>query len=325
MGSHATFSVVRKGYDKAEVDNHLRSLRLAGRQVNDELQARVERLEAELADARKREEAVQITLVAATKTREEMLEVAQIELTQEAHQARTSAEDIVSDAQFEAFRLVTQAKKDAEATINAAQEEAAVMVAHPEPIPAPEAQDTAAVREAVEAQARARIEEIRIEALSTIREIRKEAEEVISSRDARITELRAKIDGATAATANEVPTTAPIETASIEPPATTSPPADSAVDDEEEDRTREKVREAGRPMANEDMLDDSDAMPLSDRPVRGSFYSRRSARLPRIGTEAANGALAAVSAMRTKSRGELEERAEGVPGDAEEDMAMQSV
>jgi len=58
---------------------------------------------------------------------------------------------------------------------------------------------------------------------------------------------------------------------------------------------------------------------------RGSFYSRRSARLPRIGAEAASSALAAVSAMRAARTGDDNDIEIVVTeGDPDRDVAMQT-
>lgn len=310
MGSDLTFSVVRKGYDIAEVDNHLRSLRRASHHGSDELQIRIDQLESELAEAQRREEAIQLTLVAATQTKAQMLQAAHVELDQAANQARSSADDIVSEAQFEAFRLVTQAKEDAEATIRAAQEEAARIATQPA---APAA--AAATPQPVDEEALVRMEQARDEAIATIRAIREEAEEVIAERDRKITMLQAQL---TEASEQTVSTEAPAEfmvEAVIAPP--TQIP--DALEEEQTEATARGHETAGVPRV---AVEDTDVQPLSDRPARGSFYSRRSARLPRIGSDAANGALAAVSAMRSKARDQ--EDAEGVSGDPTEDMAMQT-
>lgn len=313
MGSDLRFSVVRKGYDIAEVDNHLRSLRRASHHGSDELQIRIDQLEAELAEARKREEAVQLTLVAATQTKEQMLQAAHVELDQAASQARSSADDMVSEAQFEAFRLVTQAKEDAEATIQAAQAEAA-RIATQKPDAASPAAEAVAASE-VNAEALSKLEQARDEAIATIREIREEAEEVIAERDRKITMLQAQLDEASEQTlSTEVPTDA-IAEAAIAPPIQIP----DALEEEPTEPTVRGDEPAGVPRVT---VEDTDVQPLSDRPARGSFYTRRSARLPRIGSDAANGALAAVSAMRSKSRDQ--EDAEGVPSDTTEDMAMQT-
>jgi cell division septum initiation protein DivIVA len=326
MGSDTTFSVVRKGYDIAEVDSHLRSLRREGHLGNEELQTQVEQLEAELDEARKREEAVQITLVAATQTKQEMLVDAQNELNQAADDARTSADSIVSEAQFEAFRLVTQAKEDAEATIRAAQAEAVGIAAGPRPAEDSAAQDALAIRESVEAQERARMEEMKAEAFATIREIREEAEEVIAARDVQISALQAQIDAATEHTSSPPE---PHYAARVEALMTTPAAAATATHDvphahQEEEPLPDTVRDDEPARVPDVALEDTDVTPLSDRPARGSFYSRRSARLPHIGSDAANGALAAVSAMRSKYREAAEEGAEEAPSDPTEDMAIQT-
>jgi len=338
MSKDATpFAVVRRGYDISEVDNHLRSLRRESQQGNEDLDTHVASLEAQLVDARKREEALLMTLVAATKTKEEALVAAQGELNEAADKARVSAESIVSEAQFEAFRLLTQAKEDAEATLEAAQAQAAGSSAGSHSSAALSEEEANRIRVEARAEAEALLEEMRIEALDTIREIREESEQIISARDANIASLRTEIVAmrertTPAAMVNDQPQAKAggalqeLLANATEDAGTPDPilqPSAVPIASSEEEQSRQ-MADAASPRATGMTVDDTDALPLSDRPARGSFYSRRSARLPRIGTDAANGALAAVSAMRSKGRDTSLEDDEGVPLNPEEDMAMQT-
>ena len=99
---------IRNGVERSESDRRRAVTR------REELTGRIEQLEADLAEARKREEAVNLTLVTATRTKEELMGDAQEAVAEAEEAAKKQAEKIISDAQYEAFRLVTQANTDAE-------------------------------------------------------------------------------------------------------------------------------------------------------------------------------------------------------------------
>jgi len=100
------FPLVEKGYDPTQVDEYLASQMLQLREQFDSATGRVTELEADLAAAREREDAIQLTMMAATRARDELLD-----------KARDDADTIIGEARREAFVLVTESRKDADRTI----------------------------------------------------------------------------------------------------------------------------------------------------------------------------------------------------------------
>ena len=76
-GPTTDFPFVEKGYDPSEVDEYLASQMLQLRKQVDSATSRISELESELEAARSREDAVRLTMVAATKTRDELVEQAE--------------------------------------------------------------------------------------------------------------------------------------------------------------------------------------------------------------------------------------------------------
>ncbi len=115
-----SFDAARKGYDREQVDRFIEQLHAEyGRELA-EANRKIAELEELVAEFKEREEAIHLTLVAATKTKEQMIAAAQEKLDE----ATAEADKIRSQAQFEAFRLVTEARQDADQLIADAQAEA---------------------------------------------------------------------------------------------------------------------------------------------------------------------------------------------------------
>ena len=120
----ADFPFVRRGYDPDTVDVFLTELRTKWMLRLDQTTSDMAILQKELEEARRREEAIHLTFVAATRTKEEMLEAAGRELDEARAVAKEDADRIVSEAQYEAFRIVTEARQEAEAAITEARRDA---------------------------------------------------------------------------------------------------------------------------------------------------------------------------------------------------------
>ena len=107
-GSRASvdFPLVEKGYDPSKVDEYVANQMLQLREQVDAAAARIVELEDELQAAKEREDAIQLTMMAATKARDELLE-----------KAKQDAEEIVADARRVAFVLMTESRNDADRAI----------------------------------------------------------------------------------------------------------------------------------------------------------------------------------------------------------------
>ena len=105
-GATADFPLVEKGYDPSKVDEFVATQMLQLREQLDAAAARIVQLEDELQAAKEREDAIQLTMMAATKARDELLD-----------KAKENAEEIVADARRVAFVLMTESRSDADRAI----------------------------------------------------------------------------------------------------------------------------------------------------------------------------------------------------------------
>jgi cell division septum initiation protein DivIVA len=360
------FPVVRRGYDIREVDQFVVGIDTVWEARLNEAAARIKRLELELEEARRREEAVHLTLVTATKTKEELMQAAQRDLTDATGNAREQAEKILSEAKFEAFRLVTEANKDAEQIIARARDE----VGDIERIEIPDADidalraeakaDADRIREAAradaerilaeaQADAESKVAAAQSEALKMLTEIKDESERMVEERDRELVRMREQFEQdhsnaiariqtlqivaadlehrlqnvASSALGEIQAITTEIPTVQISPPQANAPTQQDAA--YQEDPPLDSIPEAATAESQPEAAAASERPAPQEEQAKGSFYSRRSARLPRIGAEAASGALAAVSAMRAARAG-LDDDIEIVvsEGDPEKDVAMQT-
>ena len=197
------FPVLRKGgVDPSAVEAHLTEIRRYFEQKVAAAQARYANIEIELEEARKREEAVHLTLVAATKTKEELLTNAQREADQMVasskeqadHMVTSSkeqAESLLAEAKKEAFRLVSEARESAEDAAGSAREEAKRIKTEAEE--AAEATRNAARREAIEMidTVESDTNALMVAQEATISDMRRKYEEEEAELAARVEVLRA--------------------------------------------------------------------------------------------------------------------------------------
>ena len=124
-GSTTDFPLVEKGYDPNKVDEYLATQMLQLRKELDGARERIVDLEEQVAAAKEAEDAIQLTMLMATRARNELLE-----------EAKANADTIVGEARRNAFVLMTEASNDAGGTVDegkaiivAAREEALSIVA----------------------------------------------------------------------------------------------------------------------------------------------------------------------------------------------------
>ncbi len=192
MPDQPHFPVLRKGgIDPAAVDAHLIEVQRFFEQKVAAAQARYSSLEIELDEARKREEAVHLTLVAATKTKEELLTNAKRQAEEMVSTSREQSESLLAEAKKEAFRLVSEARQSAENASAGAREEVARTTA--EAAEAAEATRNAARREAIEMINTVESDTAALMAAqeATINDMRRKYEEEEAELAARVEVLRA--------------------------------------------------------------------------------------------------------------------------------------
>ena len=113
--SRRQFEQVRRGFDPQEVGVFLERVAESVGDRDRELagaRSEIQRLERALEDARAAEEAVRLTMVAATKVKEELLS-----------EARASADAALSSARREALTLIEESRRDAEDLVTSARRE----------------------------------------------------------------------------------------------------------------------------------------------------------------------------------------------------------
>ena len=117
------FSVVRRGYDPEQVKAYIAERDHEWERKLTGTAEYIDKIEAQLAEAKSREEAVHLTLVAATKTKEELLESAKRQLEDAKIEAQEEATRILADAKREAFEMVTHSTQEAAKAVEAARAE----------------------------------------------------------------------------------------------------------------------------------------------------------------------------------------------------------
>ncbi len=312
------FPIAKRGYDPNAVEAYLDLAAADSDRMLNEAAARIAALELEVEEAKKQEEAVHLTILAATKAKEDMIEAAKHQAAKLATNGRKEGDRIVTDARMQAFQLVTGARKEAETIVGEARAEAAA-IARVEG----EAADSRS-RSVGSASWRCIIELKRCSRPSLQMELE------LASRPAASDERTCSTGRRHGRGAVEARTEAPIadSAAEIAPPIpepAAATPAAEAETEEDDDHIEivvidTPVAEATIEIAAEDteisLSDDAGALvpagsqPSPDRAsdddgddraaaVRRSFYSRRSAGLPHMGSEAGRGAMAAVAGLRT--------------------------
>lgn len=308
------FPIAKRGYDPHAVEAFLDVATAENDRMLNEAAARIAALESELEEAKRQEEAVHLTILAATKAKDDMLEAARYQAGELVANGGKEGDRIVTEARMQAFQLVTGARKEAETIVGEARVEAAAIgrVDEPSEIPV----DGSAERETALQQ---RIDEMQrvIAAMELELSSRPAAAETIPTSaeptapvDTHAeTEVHAEEVSPSEAGAEKTPPAPDAEDhgEDIEIVVTDTPPVEvpsnSARDDTEikvDDVavTVESDSEALEPAASTNP-DPSISDERTPEAVRRSFYSRRSARLPRIGSEGGRDAMATMAGLRS--------------------------
>lgn len=223
--------------------------------------------------------------------------------------AHQEAAAVLSEARREAFRLVTEARDDAENTAAEAQTNAARITKNAEETRGATRRDSIALIDEVKDES----ERLIAERNTVLETMRAEYETENADLLERITELRSiaadlenRLSAALQhhATQDQSPSPSPAPQPEPRPPTASGPAEDVA----------------GSAQADPDTPN----VPVQHNGVaptaasRGSYYSRRSARLPRLGSDAGRNAIAAINAMRAHARdAENKDNGDGPAADKE--------
>ena len=335
---HDRFPIAKRGYDINAVEAFLDVAAADNDRMLNEAAARIAALEADLEEAKRQEEAVHLTILAATKAKEDILEAARHQAGELAANGRMEGDRFVTDARMQAFQLVTEARKEAETIVGEARAEAAAIAR----VDGELAPDDPSERET---ELQNRIDEMQQVVAAMERELSSrptaaEHEEALAAtkaaEEAALAATKAAEEAALVAakvadepipdTADEAPTDVAAELE--DPPITVeasdaAPPAEVADDHADDveivvrdtpddepahDETEIAVDDVAITVEAEEKSPEPAAAGPSDRAitdertpegVRRSFYSRRSARLPRIGVEGGRDTMAAMAGLRT--------------------------
>ncbi|NNF63943.1 MAG: hypothetical protein HKN07_06755 [Acidimicrobiia bacterium] len=297
---HADFDVVRRGYDIHQVDNFLTSMQ---QQASGGSQQRLEELETELKAAREKEEAVHLTLIAATKTREEMLKTAKESIDGEVSAAHAEAEGVRNSAQREAYEMITAARTDSEAALSSARTEATEIIerarAEATTIIAAAKKESSEIFAMIEDESARIVADRDAELKARSDAFDKEHEEVrgrLAQWHTIATDLESRMSAIARGSLSqltEVTSTLNTHKAELEPSRfeSVTPPPQKAPE-----AYRSRFTDLAESVESEEKKE-------VEPEVRGSYYSRRSANLPRLGADAAGGVLSAVSALRPAPEG----------------------
>ncbi len=304
------FPIVKRGYDPETVESHLTTLIEDNDHTLDEAAAQIASLQTDLEESQKHEEAVHLTILAATKTKENMLEVAERQADEARAAGRKQGDGIITDARMQAFQVVTEARKEADEIVAEARAEVGALLRTME-AKAP-ADDLPSDHEiALEI----RVEELQGVIAAMESELRSRPT-VSEANEMEEPDVDLDVEAPTAE-ATVIPIEHGVEEEDDEPVEFPSEGLAAIVEDDIEivvtDTTPIASTEDPVPvdeLANAEDIEESvdadspddDGRITDDREadsVRQSFYSRRSAKLPRIGVEAGRGAMAAAAGLRT--------------------------
>ncbi|MEN8113916.1 MAG: DivIVA domain-containing protein [Actinomycetota bacterium] len=308
------FPIVKRGYEPEAVERHLEEIAAQTDETLDEAAQQIVSLQGEIEELQRNEEAVQLTILAATETKEKMLTVAQQQADTLRDEGRKAGDAIITEARMQAFQVVTEARTEAEGVVAEAMAETAAMSRDRDATPAPVTASSDREEE-LEAQV-ARMQ-------SVIADMESQLLSRVAPEESRAAEPEP--DEASASVVDE-------DESDDTPPVSEVEPLDDEIDESDQATTEavaeeriEIVMTDPAPVAPEisDNADFSDELPIGPelpgaQAIRRSFYSRRSAKLPRIGVEAGRGAMAAVAGLRTN--GVAEESTNG----ADEDMTEEA-
>ena len=119
------FPIAKRGYDPHAVEAFLDVAAADNDRMLNEAATRIAALESALEEAKRQEEAVHLTILAATEAKDDMLEAARHQAAELTANGRKEGDRIVTDARMQAFQLVTGARKEAESVVSEARSEAA--------------------------------------------------------------------------------------------------------------------------------------------------------------------------------------------------------
>ena len=159
--SRSRFSSSKRGYASEEVDDFLQTYVGPLKEEPDAAKLQVHRLQEELSEARELDDAMQITLLAATKTKDQFAAEAGQHRNSTVTSTVEEAETLLADARREAFATLQRANADAGVAISRAADEARALVA----AATKEAEQTSATETAKSEVAQEEIEELRKESL----------------------------------------------------------------------------------------------------------------------------------------------------------------
>ncbi|MGB5185548.1 MAG: DivIVA domain-containing protein [Acidimicrobiia bacterium] len=312
------FPIAKRGYDPHAVEAFLEVAAADNDRMLNEAAARIASLESEVEEAKRQEEAVHLTILAATKAKDDMLEAARHQAAESVAKGHKEGDRIVTEARMQAFQLVTGARKEAETIVGEARAEAAA-VARVEGIV--EVPDDAATER--ERDLQRRIDEMQqvVAAMEVELAARPAFSEAVPADDATVEvapapaqDLAAPVevieDPAPPEPAAEITRTEPAAATNdehIEIVVTDTPPAEPAVEQEPLDTeiavddVAVTVEADVQPATADSSVGGASSITDERTPeaVRRSFYSRRSAKLPRIGAEGGRDAMAAMAGLRT--------------------------
>ncbi|MEA3509909.1 MAG: DivIVA domain-containing protein [Actinomycetota bacterium] len=317
------FPIVKRGYDPETVESHLESLIDENDLTLDEAAAQIASLQTDLEESQKHEEAVHLTILAATKTKEGMLEVAQRQADEARAAGRKQGDGIITDARMQAFQVVTEARQEADDIVAEARTEVGALMRTIE-----EKAPSADLPSAREIELEIRVEELQgviadMESELRSRPLVSESDEPADDESETAPDEESTVEAAVIPI--DIDSVHEDEEAEGDHDADNSPadhagtvledhvkivvtdttpivPDDdtTAMDDREETDSFENAEDLANSVES-DSQDDTRRI-TDDREadsVRRSFYSRRSAKLPRIGVEAGRGAMAAAAGLRT--------------------------
>jgi len=308
------FPISKRGYDPHAVEAFLDVAAADNDRMLNEAAARIAALESELEEAKRQEEAVHLTILAATAAKDDMLEAARHQASELAANGRKEGDRIVTDARMQAFQLVTGARKEAETIVVEARAEAAAVARvddEPEASADGPTEREKALQEridemqqvvaAMEAELSKRPTAAETEAaLAEANTVDEAPAEVVSNVEEPSTPATADDAALPAPTAEDhdedieivVTDTPPVEVSSEQVRNDTEIAVDDVAVTVEADAGSSGPDGSGEP-------DSSITDARTPEAVRRSFYSRRSARLPRIGAEGGRDTMAAIAGLRT--------------------------
>ncbi len=197
--------------------------------------------------------------------------------------AETEASKVLAKARYDAFRMVTDAREEADSILEDARKSAESII-HTAEITAESITDAARIhaKDIIAARPRTTVPSTTEDPLPrSIDDQVAELREIAQRIDARFTSL----SQAGALTHDELPSSAPDADTAVETAEAASPEPNAAV---------------ATPTSETEVAQDSDEAftDPAEHARRGSFYSRRSAKLPSIGDAAGKGALDMMRSIR---------------------------